>query len=110
MVGTIVPAVRRHRIAPYSYAAGAITGSLAIGVALGGAGRLARAAVASPDRQWIPLLVGVLPLPLLERRQQVPSAWRFHRRRSGVAFGWGFLLGTGVLTHLMVATLYVPLT
>ena len=118
MVETITPVVhggswRKWGTAVAAHTLGAALSAAALGAALGWAG----GAVTAP---WgLPALVAVagvsglyagrelfgLPLPIPERRRQVPEHWRWRYPTHVASFLYGLGLGIGFLTHVRHGTL-----
>jgi hypothetical protein len=119
MAETITPVVHGGRRRPYLLAgalhvAGAIAAAALLGLALGAAGALARA-------PWdlTPVVVAVagvayfareafsVPVPLPDRKRQVPEWWRTFYPPAVAAFLYGAGLGVGFLTYLSFGTFAV---
>jgi hypothetical protein len=116
MVETITPAGcgsrHRYRVALALFSVGAIGAAAALGALLGLAG-------ASLDRSWtVPVLAvlallaglrewGVLRVPLPGAHRQVPERWRRERPLGAWSLAYGAGLGTGILTHQVVASFWV---
>jgi cytochrome c biogenesis protein CcdA len=116
MAETITPVVHGGRRRPYLvssalHVAGAAVAAALLGLALGAAGALARAPwEASPV---VVALVGAvylarealaLPIPLPDRKRQVPEWWRTFYSPGVAAFLYGAGLGVGFLTYLSFGT------
>ncbi|MGH2694204.1 MAG: hypothetical protein ACRDJJ_05240 [Actinomycetota bacterium] len=120
MVETITPAVhggsrRRYRMSAALHALGATGSAAALGTVLGGVGALLGApwgyggaiAVAVVAAAYaLRELLGV-PIPIPDRRRQVPDWWRtfFSPHTSALLYGLG--LGVGFLTFLSFGTFVV---
>lgn len=101
---------------PLSYLVGALIGGLFSGGTLAGAGLVLRS-VTDP----VPLYVAAVALgllacglqwrgslgPLPQRHAQVPRRWLLWRSRRRTAFMFGFMIGSGALTYLQFAAIYV---
>jgi hypothetical protein len=117
MVETIAPVVhegrrRNYRIAVALHASGATLSAGALGAVLGAVGAVTGAPWGRTG--WMALAVVALayslretlglPLPLFDRRRQVPEWWRtFYSTRTS-AFLYGLGLGPGFFTHLSYGT------
>jgi hypothetical protein len=53
--------------------------------------------------------IGVVRMPRPQRQWQVPPAWRVYYHPFVTAAGYGFLLGFGILTRIVVSTFYLLL-
>jgi hypothetical protein len=118
MVETITPVVhggRRGRwgVSVALHAAGAGLGAAALGAALGAVGRVLGAPWGSAGL-WLAAGVAAvyagrellgLPVPLPDRKEQVPEWWRTFFGPSTAAFLYGLGLGPGFLTYLRHGTL-----
>src|SRR3954453_917675 len=114
MVETIVPVVHGTRTWLLSLAlftAGAVTTAgflgLALGAALPAGGEAVAAAVAVFALLEAAAELGLLRLPLPQRRRQVPERWRARYPQPLTALLYGAGLGFGFATYLPVATLPV---
>src|SRR3954464_10424805 len=114
MVETIVPVVHGTRTWLLSLAlftAGAVTTAGFLGLALGAALPAGGAAVAAAVAVFALLEaaaeLGLLRLPLPQRRRQVPERWRERYPQPLTALLYGAGLGFGFATYLPVATLPV---
>lgn len=127
MVGTIVPVVyrekpMRHWLAAVSlYVIGGVLGGTGLGAMLGFLGDQ----VLGTSRAYGPLLpLGVIGaiaslyalhelrlwhLPYPQNQKQVPSGWRYQFHPYWVALAYGIGLGTGVITYITTASVYVVL-
>lgn len=119
MAETITPVVHGGKRKPYVVAAvlhvlGATVASALLGVALGAAGALARA----PWEWTVPAVAAValvyfareafsLPIPLPDRKRQVPEWWRTFYSPAVAALLYGAGLGVGFLTYLSFGTFAV---
>jgi hypothetical protein len=119
MVETITPAVHGGRKASYwlsvvAHILGAAIAAAALGLGLGGVGRL----LGAPWGMWG--LVGIAaigaayalgaagaPVPVLQRKRQVPAWWRTFFSPVTSSFLYGVGLGPGFLTFLSFGTLTV---
>jgi hypothetical protein len=118
MVETITPVVhggsrRKWGTAVASHALGAALSAAALGAALGWSG----AALGAPWGVIGLLALGVvgavyaardllgLPVPIPERRRQVPEHWRWRYGTQVASFLYGLGLGIGFLTHVRHGTL-----
>jgi len=115
MIETITPVVHgeriRYRLAVALHAAGATISAGVFGVALGGLGALLGApwgggawVVAAVAGLYALRELGHLPVPLPDRRRQVPEWWRTFFSPLVAAFLYGLGLGVGVLTFLSYGT------
>lgn len=117
MVATITPAVHGGRTGAYwatlaVHAAAATVAAAAVGAALGGAGALLGApwgaagtiAVAVVALAYLGREAAGVPVPLLERRAQVPEWWRAFFSPAAAAGLYGAGLGVGFATHLRFGT------
>lgn len=113
MVTTITPVVHGRRRSRYAlsvllHSLGAVLSAGALGALLGGAGFalgapwgiagaavLAAVALLYAAREWLGA-----PIPLPERRAQVPGWWRTFYSPPVTAFLYGVGLGPGFLTHM----------
>jgi hypothetical protein len=118
MVETITPVVhggsqRRWGAAVAAHTLGAALSAAALGTALGWAGGVAGAPW---GRAGLLLVAGVgvvyagrellgLPVPVPERRRQVPEHWRWRYPAHVSSFLYGLGLGVGFLTHVRHGTL-----
>jgi hypothetical protein len=117
MAETITPVVHGEKRRPYLAAvmlhlAGATTSAAALGTVLGSIGLLLRA----PWDVTTPALVAAaaalylvreafdLPIPLPDRKRQVPEWWRTFFSPAVAAFLYGAGLGVGFLTYLSFGT------
>ncbi|MFN2589006.1 MAG: hypothetical protein ABR613_12935 [Actinomycetota bacterium] len=117
MAETITPAVHGGRRKPYVvssllHVAGATVSAAALGLVLGGLGMLLRA----PQDPATPAVVAAVaavyfvreafrvPVPLPDRKRQVPEWWRTFFSPPAAAFLYGLGLGVGVLTYLTFGT------
>lgn len=116
MIETFTPHMcgsqRRRTIGVALFATGAIAASGALGAALGFVGQ-------GLPTAWTLTLLGVLALvgaardlgivriPLPQRRGQVPESWRRHLPLAVWAPAYGIMLGLGVLTFQVVSTFLV---
>lgn len=121
MVGEIGPLVRvgRKKTALALHVVGGLAGGATIGVALGFAGLLLRAAlggtldtvfaVAVPAALLYAASVdlGVLPFPHLTSERQTPGSWPCSLGNYPGIFGWGFDLGLGISTRIPYQSLLV---
>jgi hypothetical protein len=118
MVETITPVVHGGRRGKWAAAvaahmAGAGLSAAAFGAALGAAGTLlgapwgvaGRIAVAAIAALYAVQALAGLPVPIPERRRQVPEWWRTFFSPSTAAFLYGAGLGIGFLTYLRFGTL-----
>jgi cytochrome c biogenesis protein CcdA len=116
MAETITPVVHGGRRRPYLEASalhvlGATATAALLGLALGATGALLRA-----PWEATPLVVGAvaalyflreafgLPVPLPDRKRQVPEWWRTFYSPGVAAFLYGAGLGVGFLTYLSFGT------
>ena len=117
MAETITPVVHGGRRKPYlvscaAHVAGATGAAALLGLVLGAAGGLLRAPwdVATPA-----VVAGIgalyfvreafrLPVPLPDRKRQVPEWWRTFYSPAVAAFLYGAGLGVGFLTYLSFGT------
>jgi hypothetical protein len=117
MVETITPVVHGRRRGPYwrsiaLHALGAGVAAAAFGAALGGIGWLLRApwgraglvAVGAVAVIYVLREALGLPLPLLDRKQQVPEWWRTFYSPPVAALLYGLGLGVGFATFLTYGT------
>lgn len=117
MVETITPVVhggrnRSYRIAIALHAVGATAAAGAVGLVLGLVGML----VGAPwGRAGLLALAGIaflyalrdafhLPVPLFDRRRQVPEWWRTFYSKETAAILYGIGLGAGFFTYLSYGT------
>jgi hypothetical protein len=118
MVETITPVVhggRRGRwgIAVGAHVLGAGLGAAALGGALGLAGRALGAAWGAPGLWVVAAVAAVyagrellgIPVPLPDRKEQVPEWWRTFFGPVSAPFLYGLGLGVGFLTYLRHGTL-----
>lgn len=127
MVGTIIPVVyrekpMRHWLTAVSfYIVGGVLGGAGIGALLGFLGQ----ALFSIGWWQRPILslgaIGVMAglyalhelrlwhLPYPQNQKQVPSGWRYQFHPYWVALTYGIGLGTGVITYIATASVYVIL-
>jgi cytochrome c biogenesis protein CcdA len=123
MIGSIVPMVygappsKPDRRPAISHALGTVIGASMLGISLGFLGAWLRP-VPSPTQLSVVLFsaaaaglalheFGVVRLRLPYLRRQVPRSWRNRFPAGVVSFGYGWLLGVGVLTHVTVASLFL---
>src|SRR5918992_2481483 len=118
MVETITPVVHGGRRGKWGasvvlHTVGAGLGAAALGAALGAVGRVLGAPWGSAGL-WLAAGVAVvyagrellgLPVPLPDRKEQVPEWWRTFFGPSTAAFLYGLGLGPGFLTYLRHGTL-----
>ncbi|HEX2057774.1 MAG TPA: hypothetical protein VHI71_05320 [Actinomycetota bacterium] len=117
MAETITPVVHGDKRRPYLVAsvlhvAGATIAAAAFGLVLGGVGALlrdppdeARAfAVALAAAVYLSREAFGVPVPLPDRRRQVPQWWRTFYSPPVAAFLYGLGLGVGVATYLTFGT------
>jgi hypothetical protein len=116
MAETITPVVHGGRRRPYLvssalHVGGATASAALLGLALGGIGALAGAPWDATS--LVVALVGALyflreafgvPVPLPDRKRQVPEWWRTFYSPAVAAFLYGAGLGVGVLTYLSFGT------
>jgi hypothetical protein len=114
MVETIAPVVHGTRtwlISIALFAAGATSAAALLGLALGAAlpfgGAAAAGIVAALAVAMAAGELGILHLPRLQMRRQVPERWRERYPQPVVALLYGAGLGVGFATYLPVATLLV---
>jgi len=121
MVGQIGPLVQvgRRRTALALHILGGLAGGATIGVVLGFAGLLLRAALGDAlDTVFaivVPLALlftasidlGILHKPNLTRERQTPGSWPCSLGHYPGIFGWGFDLGLGVTTRIPYQSLLV---
>jgi hypothetical protein len=121
MVGQIGPLVQvgRRRTALALHVLGGVSGGAAIGVLLGFAGLLLRAAlgdtldtiflVAVPAALVYTASVdlGLLPVRQITSERQTPSSWPCSLGHYPGIFAWGFDLGLGISTRIPYQTLIV---
>jgi hypothetical protein len=116
MIETFTPHMcgsqRRRTMGVALFAIGAIAASAALGAALGFVGH-------GLPATWTFTLLGILALvgaardlgivriPLPQRRGQVPESWRRHLPLAVWAPAYGIMLGLGVLTFQVVSTFWV---
>lgn len=116
MAETITPVVHGGKRKPYLssallHVAGATVTAALLGVVLGAVGALAQA----PWEGTVPALAVVaavyfareafsVPVPLPDRKRQVPEWWRTFFSPAVAAFLYGAGLGVGVLTYLSFGT------
>lgn len=118
MAGTITPVVHGGRRTGWAvsvglHALGAGLAAGAFGAALGGAGALlggpwggaGLAAVGLVALAYASREAFGLPVPIPERRRQVPEGWRGRLGPHAAAFVYGLGLGIGFLTYLRHGTL-----
>jgi hypothetical protein len=118
MVETITPVVHGGRRGRWGrsvalHILGAAIGAAALGAALGAAGRVLGApwgpvglwAVAGIAALYAARELFGLPIPLPDRKAQVPEWWREHFGPSTAAVLYGLGLGVGFLTYLRHGTL-----
>jgi Methylamine utilisation protein MauE len=118
MVETITPVVhggRRGRwgIAVGAHILGAVLGAAALGGALGLAGRALGAPWGAPGLSVVAAVAAVyagrellgIPVPLPDRKRQVPEWWRTFFGPISAPFLYGLGLGVGFLTYLRHGTL-----
>jgi hypothetical protein len=119
MVETINPAVHGGRKASYwlsvvAHILGAAIAAAALGLGLGGVGRL----LGAPWEMWGLLGIAAIggayalgaagaPVPVPHRRRQVPDWWRTFFSPVTSSFFYGVGLGAGFLTFLSFGTLTV---
>src|SRR5918999_268953 len=117
MVETIAPVVHGTRRARYwaslfAHAFGAVAAAAIVGAALGGVGYLLRAPWGAVGAVFVGVLAFTyaarealgLPIPLLDRRRQVPEWWRTFFSPSVAAFLYGVGLGSGFFTFWTYGT------
>ncbi len=116
MAETITPAVhggrrRAYLVASALHVAGATAAAALLGAALGVAGSLARAPwevtpalVAAIGAVYFVREAFRLPVPLPDRKRQVPEWWRTFYSPAVAAFLYGAGLGVGFLTYLSFGT------
>jgi cytochrome c biogenesis protein CcdA len=117
MAETITPVVHGGRRGAYLFSSvlhvvGATVTAAAFGAALGGVGALLRAPwdTATPVAVAVVAFVYLLreslrvPVPLPDRKRQVPEWWRTFFSPPVAAFLYGAGLGVGVLTYLTFGT------
>ena len=119
MVETITPAVHGGRKARYLWSVGAhVLGAAltagALGLGLGAGGHLLGAPWGSQGLLGIAAIGGAYamgaagaPVPVLQRRRQVPDWWRTFFSPVTSSFLYGLGLGAGFLTFLSFGTLTV---
>jgi hypothetical protein len=120
MVHTITPVVNGGKTSGYwasvvLHTVGTTVSAAAFGIVLGGVGLLARAPWGSAGAAVIALVallysareLAHLPLPLFDRRQQVPEWWRSFYSRPVAALLYGLSLGIGFLTFLTFGSFVV---
>lgn len=119
MAETITPVVHGGKRRPYLLASalhvlGATATAAALGVALGAAGALLGApweatplVVAGAAGLYFLREAFALPIPLPDRKRQVPEWWRTFYSPSVAAFLYGAGLGVGFLTYLSFGTFAV---
>ncbi len=121
MVGEIGPLVEvgKRKTALALHVAGGLAGGAAIGVVLGFAGLLLRAALGGTLDTIFTVAVGaallyaasidlgLLPLPHLTWERQTPGAWPCALGHYPGIFGWGFDLGLGISTRIPYQSLLV---
>jgi hypothetical protein len=122
MVHTITPVVdgANSPKSPYwgsvaLYTLGATTSAALFGLLLGTAGMLARAPWGSSGVAVVAVIASVyaarelfrLPIPLFDRRRQVPEWWRTFYSRPVAAVLYGLSLGIGFLTFLTFGSFVV---
>lgn len=117
MVETITPVVHGGRRTRYwtavaLHALGATGAAAVLGLVLGGTGALLGAPWGSSGLSIVALVAAAyaarelfgLPLPLFDRRRQVPEWWRTFYSPRVAAFLYGAGLGIGFLTFLTYGT------
>lgn len=120
MAETITPVVhggkrRRYLLSSLLHVAGATLAASVFGVVLGGLGVLLRdpsgdaqaAAVALAAAVYLSREALGVPVPLPDRKRQVPEWWRTFFSPPVAAFLYGVGLGAGVLTYLTFGTFAV---
>ena len=117
MAETITPVVHGDKRGPHLLSSllhvlGATLAAAAFGLLLGGIGALLR----EPSREAAALAVAIaalvylaretfgVPIPLPDRKRQVPEWWRTFFSPPVAAFLYGLGLGVGVLTYLTFGT------
>ncbi|HEX6262221.1 MAG TPA: MauE/DoxX family redox-associated membrane protein [Actinomycetota bacterium] len=118
MAGTITPVVHGGRrtgwgVSVALHALGAGLAAAAFGAVLGGGGALLGGPWGGAGLWAVALVAGAyalreafgLPVPVPERRRQVPEWWRGRLGPRGAAFAYGLGLGVGFLTYLRHGTL-----
>jgi cytochrome c biogenesis protein CcdA len=109
---------RRRLIAIGTFAIGSLFGSASLGAVLSFAGAIVQHVV--PSAAAMALLAAVafvaslldlelISLPRPQRSAQVPSAWRNRWPLAVASFGYGVVLGIGILTFIPFAAFYVVL-
>jgi hypothetical protein len=117
MVETIVPVVHgdrrsRYRITVALHVIGAALAAAALGALLGAVGSLAGASWSAGGAVAVAVAAGVyllrestgLPVPVPDRRRQVPDWWRSFFSPPVAAFFYGLGLGVGFMTFLGYGT------
>ncbi len=120
MAETITPVVHGGKRRPYAVAsllhvAGATASAALLGLVLGGLGALLRApwetatpgAVAAAAGLYFVREAFRVPVPLPDRKRQVPEWWRTFFSPSVAALLYGAGLGVGFLTYLSFGTFVV---
>ena len=121
MVGQIGPLVQvgRRRTALALHVLGGVAGGAAIGVLLGFAGLLLRAAVGDAlDTVFLVAVpaalvyaasvdLGLLPVPEITSERQTPSSWPCSLGHYPGIFAWGLDLGLGISTRIPYQSLLV---
>ena len=121
MVGQIGPLVQvgRRRTALALHVLGGVAGGAAIGVLLGFAGLLLRAAVGDAlDTVFLVAVpaalvyaasvdLGLLPVPQITSERQTPSSWPCSLGHYPGIFAWGLDLGLGISTRIPYQSLLV---
>jgi hypothetical protein len=117
MVETIAPVVHGTRRVKYwgsvfMHALGAVVAAATVGAAIGGLGYVLRAPWGRGGAVFVGALAltyaareaAGLPIPLLDRRRQVPEWWRTFFSPPVAAFLYGVGLGSGFFTFLTFGT------
>ncbi|HEX2196141.1 MAG TPA: hypothetical protein VHJ76_04370 [Actinomycetota bacterium] len=117
MVETITPVVHGDRRRPYLvssllHVAGATLSAAAFGLLLGGVGALLRDPAPEAQAFAVALAAAVylareafgIPIPLPDRKRQVPEWWRTFYSPPVAALLYGLGLGVGVATYLTFGT------
>jgi hypothetical protein len=110
--------VRQRLIAIVTFAIGSMLGSAVLGVVLAILGAMTQRAI--PRGVELMLLAGVafiaslidlglISVPRPQRSAQVPSSWRSRWPLTIASFGYGAVLGIGILTFIPFAAFYVVL-
>lgn len=121
MVGEIGPLVQvgKRKTALALHVLGGVLGGATIGVLLGFAGLLLRAAIGDTLDTVFAIVVpaallyaavvdlGLLPIPQITSSRQTPGAWPCALGNYPGIFGWGFDLGLGVSTRIPYQSLLV---